>query len=105
VYGVVYMGIFAGIIMILLGIFLAANGSGIYLLNCFSETTSANITGNLTQTSYSVSCLNEVLPWDRNFINAFGIILMFVGAGVIVDFINYVKTEPEKERAMDYRGV
>ena len=80
-----YLGVLAGIITILLGITLAANGS-IDSTFCFSNKTNQSQTGTVTVYSYDTLCHTESLPIGRDFINAMGLIMVVVGLGVILDF-------------------
>lgn len=82
---VVYFGVFAAIIILLLGIYLAATGD-METTFCFSNKMNQTITGNETDFNYSTYCHTETLTMSREFINALGMIMMFIGGGMMVDF-------------------
>jgi len=98
--GVIYLGVLSAMILLFLGIFLAATGN-IDMTFCFSDEVNATVTGNLTSYVYERSCYTETLVLSRNTINAIGIILMIIGGFMGLDFINYVRAEPEKKRALE----
>jgi hypothetical protein len=85
---VVYLGVLAGIMIILLGTFLAATGY-IERVDCFSERQDANLTAseNYTSYTYATRCTTTTLPLDRNMINAMGILMMIIGAGMVADVV------------------
>lgn len=94
---VVYLGVLSGIILIFLGITLAATGY-VEQVTCFSNRVNETISqgGNYTEYGYTTSCHTESLPLSRDFINAIGTIMMFIGAGISVDSI-YQVSKKRKE--------
>lgn len=83
--GVLYLGIGAGAVFIILGLTLAMNNSSLSNTFCFNDP--ANYTTNSTFIDYNyvVTCQNEDLPLDRSIFNLVGLMLIITGAGVIVD--------------------
>ena len=82
---VVYLGVLGAIMMLFLGIHLAA-GSNIQQVNCFSNIATINTSvPNYSVYTYSGNCTTTTLPLDRNNINAIGFILILIVAGMIAD--------------------
>lgn len=94
---VIYLGVLAGIIIIFLGINLAATGN-FESLSCFSnKVNETTINANLTQYDYTTSCHLETLSISRDFINAMGGIMMLIGAGMVIDFISTLRKDRGKD--------
>lgn len=103
---VIYFGTFAAIIMLVLGVFLAGTGD-LDVMFCFSDKTNAttNFTSNITTNSYSVSCHTETLTFNRNYINIMGMIMMFMGGGMVMDIafnMNERRNRRKRESRPDY---
>ena len=92
---VIYLGVLGGIIFILLGIFLAATGY-IEIVTCTSVVENATVNGSLTTYDYLNTCFSENLELGRDTINAIGTILMFLGAGMVVDFLINTRREEDE---------
>lgn len=91
---VIYLGVLSGVIIVFLGVYLAATGN-IESVYCFSDVTNETAEGGVTSFIYNKNCHTEVLDVSRDMINAMGIIMMFLGAGMIVDFISFMRREPD----------
>lgn len=91
--GVLYLGIGAGAVFIILGLTLAMNNSSLSATHCFSDqinktvftTYDEELSPNYTVYGYGITCETEDLPLDRSIFNLVGLMLIITGAGVIVD--------------------
>ena len=84
---IIYLGVLSSVIIIFIGIILAANGS-IEQSFCFSEIDSEvlDTINNITDYTYVTTCHTETLNLSRDFLNALGLTMMFIGGGMVVSF-------------------
>ena len=82
---IIYLGVLSAVIIMFIGIILAATGD-LEQNFCFSNINTETITGNITEYTYNTACHTEALALSRDFINAMGLIMMFIGAGMVVSF-------------------
>lgn len=82
---IIYLGVLSAVIIMFIGIILAASGN-LDQNFCFSNLVNENVTGNVTDYTYATVCHAEPLSLSRDFINAMGLIMMFIGAGMVVSF-------------------
>jgi len=96
---VIYLGVLSALIILLLGVTLAATGS-LEQIYCFSDRVNEteDTADNFTTYGYSVSCHTETLTLSRDFINLLGALMMFIGAGMIIDFGITLKGKEKEER-------
>lgn len=90
--GVLYLGIAAGAVFIIIGVLLAITGSDLSSTWCFSDKVNQTLhtetvqgLANFTTYEYKITCETESLPLDRNIFNLVSLMLIVTGMGIIVD--------------------
>jgi hypothetical protein len=97
---IIYLGVLSAVIIMFIGIMLAATGN-LEQNFCFSNIESENTTGAVTEYTYGTVCHAEPLSLSRDFINAMGLIMLFIGAGMVVSFSYDLN---RKQRVEDQHG-
>lgn len=90
--GVLYLGIGAGAIFIIVGVLLAITGSDLSATYCFSDKVNQTLytetvqgLANFTAYEYDITCQTESLPVDRNILNLVALMLIITGMGIVAD--------------------